>query len=496
MSGRVPALMVQATGSDAGKSLLVTGLCRAFTRRGLRVRPFKPQNMSNNAAVAEGGEIGRAQALQARACGLPPTVHMNPILLKPEGEGRSQLVVQGRSRGSVTAAEYYRMKAELLCCALDSFARLAAESDLLLVEGAGSASEINLREADLANMGFALAADLPVLLVGDIDRGGVIASLIGTVVVLEPEERARLRGFLINKFRGDPSLFAPALPVIEARTGLPCLGVLPWFADARRLPAEDSLGLDSRATHKVDARIRIAVPRLPRLANFDDLDPLSQEPAVELRLVPLEEPLPADTDILLLPGSKNSIADLLALRESGFWADILAHRRRGGCVVGLCGGFQILGRSIADPEGVEGEARTVPGLGLLDIETVLETSKTVRLARGVELVTGETVEGYEIHLGHTAGPGTERPWLRLDSGPDGAVSADGRVLGCYLHGLFGNDGFRRRFLARFADGTGAAFAYERTVEEVLEALADHLEAALDLDRILAIALTRAEAERG
>ena len=487
--------MVQATASDAGKSLLVTGLCRAFSRRGLRVRPFKPQNMSNNAAVAEGGEIGRAQALQARACGVPPSVHMNPILLKPEGEGRSQLVVLGCSRGSVTAAEYYRMKAELLPCALDSFARLAAESDLLLVEGAGSASEINLRNVDLANMGFALAADLPVLLLGDIDRGGVIASLIGTVAVLAPEERALLCGFLINKFRGDPSLFAPALPEIEARTGLPCLGILPWFAEARRLPAEDSLGLDSRASHRPDAAVRIAVPRLPRLANFDDLDPLSQEPAVELRLVALEEPLPPDTDILLLPGSKNSIGDLLALRESGFWADILAHRRRGGCVVGLCGGYQMLGRSIADPEGAEGEVRTVPGLGLLDIETVLASDKTVRLARGRELPTGEPVEGYEIHLGRSTGPGTERPWLSLDSGFDGAVSGDGRVLGCYLHGLFANDGFRRRFLARFTEGTGSAFAYERTVERVLDALADHLEASLDLDRILAIALTRAEETR-
>ena len=487
--------MVQATGSDAGKSLLVTGLCRAFARRGLRVRPFKPQNMSNNAAVAEGGEIGRAQALQARACGVPPSVHMNPILLKPEGDGRSQLVVQGRHRGAVTAAGYYRLKSELLPRALDSFARLAAESDLLLVEGAGSASEVNLRDADLANMGFAEAADLPVVLVGDIDRGGVVASLVGTVAVLEPDERARLRGFVVNKFRGDPSLFAPALPFLEARTGLPCLGILPWFPDARLLPAEDSLGLDARASDRSDAPIRIAVPRLPRLANFDDLDPLSQEPSVALRLLALEDPLPADTDLLLLPGSKNTIGDLLALRDSGFEADIRAHHRRGGWVVGLCGGYQMLGRRIADPGGVEGEPREVAGLGLLEVETVLEPGKTVRLARGVECTTGETVTGYEIHLGRTRGPDTARPWLRLDAGSDGAVSADGRVFGCYLHGLFASDGFRRRFLARFADGSASALAYERRLEDTLEALADHVEAALDLDRLLAIALTRTEERR-
>ncbi len=495
MPSRVPALMVQATNSDAGKSLLVTGLCRAFSRRGLRVRPFKPQNMSNNAAVAEGGEIGRAQALQARACGVPPSVHMNPILLKPEGEGRSQLVVRGRARGSVTAAEYYRMKAELLPCALDSFARLAAESDLLLVEGAGSASEINLRDADLANMGFARAADLPVLLVGDIDRGGVIASLVGTVAVLEPAERARLRGFLINKLRGDPALFTPVLPLLEARTGLSCLGIVPWFDAAHLLPAEDSLGLDSRANRRAGASVRIAVPRLPRLANFDDLDPLSQEPAVEMRLTALEEPLATDTDIVLLPGSKTTIGDLLALRESGFEADIRAHHRRGGWVVGLCGGFQMLGRSVADPEGLEGEPRRVPGLALLDVETVLERGKTVRLARGLELTTGEAVTGYEIHLGRTTGPGTERPWLRLETGPDGAVSADGRVLGCYLHGLFASDGFRRRFLERFTSGGLPALAYEARVERTLDALADHLETALDLDRILGVALTRTEAAR-
>ncbi len=493
MATRTAALMIQATGSDAGKSLLVTGLCRAFSRRGLRVLPFKPQNMSNNAAVAEGGEIGRAQALQARACGVPPSVHMNPVLLKPEGEGRSQLVVRGRRRATVTADEYYRFKEELLPQLLDSFARLAAEADLLLVEGAGSASEVNLRRNDLANMGFAEAADLPVILVGDIDRGGVVASLVGTVAVLESAERARLRGFLVNKFRGDPALFAPALPFLEERTGLPCLGIVPWFAEAHRLPAEDTLGLDGRASRTPDARLRIAVPRLPRLANFDDLDPLSQEPAVELRLVALEDPLPTDTDILLLPGSKTTIDDLLALRRSGFEADVLAHHRRGGCVLGLCGGYQMLGRTIADPAGVEGEPRQIRGLGLLEVDTVLEPRKTVRLARGVELTTGEPVTGYEIHLGRSFGPATGRPWLRLDDGADGAVSGDGRVFGCYLHGLFAADGFRRRFLSRFTDGTFSALAYERQVEGTLDALADHLETALDLDRLLAIALTRERA---
>ncbi len=494
--GESAALMFQATCSDAGKSLLVAGLCRAFLRRGLRVRPFKPQNMSNNAAIAEGGEIGRAQALQARACGISATVDMNPILLKPEGRGRSQLVVRGRVRTSVAAAAYYRLKGQLLPVVLESFHRLCREADLVLVEGAGSAAEINLRHADLANMGFAVAAEVPVVLIGDIDRGGVIASIVGTAALLDERERALLRGYVINKFRGDPSLFTPALPEIASRTRLSCLGIVPWFEDARRLPAEDSLGLDLRATSNPRAAVRIAVPRLPHLANFDDLDPLSQEPDVELRLIPLADPLPPETDLVLLPGSKNTIADLEVLRASGFDADIRSHVRRGGLVLGICGGYQMLGRRISDPHGIEGGAPGVPGLSLLDVETVLEPEKRLREVAGREIRSGMPVRGYEIHLGRTRGADCRRPFLQLGERYDGAVRADGRVMGCYLHGLFCSDPFRRDFLGRIRSGACSDLAYEREVESTLDALAAHLERHLDLDRLLACTVSPPRAAEG
>jgi adenosylcobyric acid synthase len=482
--------MLQGTGSDVGKSLLVAGLARAYARRGLRVRPFKPQNMSNNAAVtSDGGEIGRAQALQARACFVPPSRHMNPVLLKPQSEIGAQIVVQGRVAGSARAAEYHALKPTLLPRVLESFALVAAEADLVLVEGAGSPAEVNLRQGDIANMGFAMAAEVPVLLVGDIDRGGVIASLVGTHSVLEPAERARLRGFVINKFRGDAGLFADGLAIIEARTGLPGLGVLPFLPEARALPPEDGLALDGMAAAADPARpIRIAVPRLPRIANFDDLDPLRGEPDVTLVLVPPGRPLPGDCDLVLLPGSKSTIADLAALRAEGWDIDLAAHVRRGGAVLGLCGGYQMLGRRIADPLGLEGPAGAVEGLGLLDVETELAGDKTLVEAAGRDCLTGAEVAGYEIHLGRTAGPDAARPLLRLGDGrPDGAVAADGRIAGCYLHGLFAGDGFRHAFLSRLRPRAASERRYEADVEAALDALAAHVAAHLDLDRILAIA---------
>ena len=358
--GMAKALMIQGTCSNAGKSLLVAGLARAYTRRGLPVRPFKPQNMSNNAAVtADGGEIGRAQALQARACGIEPLVDMNPVLLKPQSETGAQVVVQGRVLGSCSARDYHALKPQLLPRVLESFGRLRAAADLVLVEGAGSPAEVNLRAGDIANMGFARAADVPVVLAGDIERGGVIAQLVGTVLLLEPEERALLVGYVVNKFRGDPALFDDAHPLIEARTGLRSLGVVTWLERARDLPKEDILGLaelaaDGRAT---DGRpIRVAVPRLPRLANFDDLDPLAAEPDVDLRVLEPGQALAGDTDLVVLPGSKATLGDLAALRAEGWDVDILAHVRRGGWVLGLCGGYQMLGRRIADPLGLEGGA--------------------------------------------------------------------------------------------------------------------------------------------
>jgi adenosylcobyric acid synthase len=481
--------MLQGTGSHVGKSLLVAGLCRAYARRGLRVRPFKPQNMSNNAAVtADGGEIGRAQALQARACGVAASVHMNPVLLKPQSETGAQVVLQGQVFASCSAREYVRLKPRLMTYVLDSFAQLSASADLILVEGAGSPAEVNLRANDIANMGFALAADLPVVLVGDIDRGGVIAALVGTHALLQEAERARLKGYLINKFRGDPRLFDEAHPVIRERTGMRSFGVVPWFEAARRLPAEDILGLDERVLPgAAGAAIRIAVPRLPRLANFDDLDPLAAEPDVSLRIVLPGEPLPGDADLVILPGSKATLADLAALRAEGWDVDLAAHVRRGGAVLGICAGLQMLGQRIADPDGIEGPPRSAAGLGLLDLETTLAPIKRLAAVAGRELLSGEPVTGYEMHMGRTSGTALARPMLELEGRPEGAVSADGRVMGCYLHGLFAADGFRHAFLGRLRERAASGVAYEAQIEEALDALADHLERSVDLDGLLEVA---------
>ncbi|MBY5972885.1 cobyric acid synthase [Ferrimonas balearica] len=480
------AIMIQGTGSNVGKSLLVAGLGRALTRRGLRVAPFKPQNMSNNAAVtADGGEIGRAQALQARACGLPPSVHMNPVLLKPESETGAQVIVQGRRLTSSAAGDYPALRAGLMDRVLDSFHRLARETDLVLVEGAGSPAEINLRARDIANMGFARAAGVPVVLAGDIDRGGVIAQMVGTAEVLDAEDRAMIRGFLINKFRGDPRLFDEGYAAIAARTGWPGLGVLPWFAEAWRLPAEDLMDLDRPADAPAAGAAKIAVPRLPRIANFDDLDPLAAEPGITLDLVRPGRPLPADAALILLPGSKSTRADLAAFRAEGWDIDLAAHLRRGGHVMGLCGGFQMLGRTLSDPRGLEGPPGVTEGLGHLRIDTVLHPEKQLHLRQGSHPASGSPVEGYEIHLGETTGPDTDRPWLQIAGRPEGAMSENGLVRGSYLHGLFAADGFRAALLAEL--GTPAsALRYETEVDSVLDRLADHMAAHLDLDGLLAM----------
>jgi adenosylcobyric acid synthase len=492
---RPPAIMFQGTGSDVGKSLIVAGLCRAFTRQGLQVRPFKPQNMSNNAAVtADGGEIGRAQALQARACGVPPHTDMNPVLLKPQSDTGAQLIVNGRVEGTVRARDYHALKSTLLPRVLDSFARLSEVADLTLVEGAGSPAEINLRAGDIANMGFAEAAGVPVVLIGDIERGGVIASLVGTVELLIAVERALLKGFIVNKFRGEASLFGDGMREIASRTRLAALGLVPWFAEASRLPAEDTASLDSRhyggeAATAGAVPIKIAVPKLPRIANFDDLDPLAAEPNVRLQIVEPGRALPGDADVVLLAGSKATLADLAALRAQGWDIDIAAHVRRGGRVIGLCGGYQMLGRSIADPDGVEGPPGTAPGLGLLDVETTLEPTKVLRTIAATDRRSGVAVRGYEMHMGRTAGPDTARPWLVLDGSAEGAESADGRIAGCYLHGLFAADDYRQAFL-RSLGAAGAGVAFDAMVEQTLDRLADHLATAVDLPRILEIARAR------
>ena len=480
--------MLQGTGSDVGKSLLVAGLCRALTRRGLVVRPFKPQNMSNNAAVtADGGEIGRAQALQARACGIDPTTDMNPILLKPQTEIGAQVIVHGQVRGNASAREFQAMKPELLPEAVASFERLAAEADMVLIEGAGSAAEINLRQGDIANMGFACAAGVPVALVGDIDRGGVIAQLVGTWALLNEADRALVAGFVVNKFRGDATLFSTGMTEIENRTGWPSLGLVPHFAEARLLPAEDAVAVEARTVRDADAKVRIAVPVLSRIANFDDFDPLAGEPGVALDMVPAGRPLPRDADLIVIPGSKATLADLAFLRDQGWDIDIAAHRRHGGPVLGICAGFQMLGAHVADPMGVEGPPGEADGLGLLDIETVLGGDKRLVAIEGTDIQSGEAVRGYEMHVGATTGAARDRPMLDLDGYADGAVSADGQVMGCYVHGLFAADGFRRAFLARLGHAASGEIGYEARIEAVLDGLAEHLETHMDIERCLAIA---------
>jgi adenosylcobyric acid synthase len=483
------ALMLQGTGSSVGKSVLVAGLARALVRRGLSVRPFKPQNMSNNAAVTnDGGEIGRAQALQARACGVAASVHMNPVLLKPQSSAEAQVVVQGKVIGSFRARDYESMKIRLISQVLASYARLRAEADLMLVEGAGSASEINLRKYDIANMGFARAADLPVVLVGDIDRGGVIASLVGTLAVLDPDDASMICGFIVNRMRGDTSLFADGMQLIARKTGWPALGLVPHLDVVSRLPAEDSVGLSDRVhKRRSGARLHIAVPLLPFIANFDDLDPLQAEHDVDLQLVARGTPLPLDCDMIILPGSKATIADLTTLRTERWDIDLVAFVRAGGHVLGLCGGYQMLGRNIADPEGIEGPPGEVPGLGLLEVETVLKGNKQLAPVSGTHIASGARFVGYEMHIGHTLGPATARPLLHLDDQrSDGAVSADGRVCGTYVHGLFVADECRASWLAALG-ASPTTHCYEASVESTLDALASHIEEHVDVTRLLTLA---------
>jgi adenosylcobyric acid synthase len=480
--------MLQGTGSDVGKSVLVAGLCRAFANRGLTVRPFKPQNMSNNAAVTvDGGEIGRAQALQALACRAEPHSDMNPVLLKPQADHTSQLIVQGRVRGTLGSGNFREGRGALLAEVLQSYERLRSRCDLVIIEGAGSPAEINLRAGDIANMGFARAANVPVVLVGDIDRGGVIASLVGTRAVIDPADAAMINGFLINKFRGDPALFADGYRAIEARTGWKGLGIVPWLSAAARLPSEDAVILERRADAR-EVRKIVACPILPRISNFDDLDPLKLETEVELVMVPPGSPIPADAAIVVLAGSKATIADLAALRAEGWDIDLLAHHRRGGLIVGLCGGFQMLGRRIADPLGIEGDPSAIDGLGLLDVETILSSEKRLRHVRGTAL--GAAVEGYEMHMGETRGPGTAVPFAVLEGGrADGAIDSAGAVMGSYLHGLFASSDLRRALLDRIGlAASGRDHAAE--VDAALDAIAAELSRQVDLDVLLDLARSR------
>ncbi len=480
----VKSIMIQGAGSNVGKSMVVAGICRAAVKRGMTVRPFKPQNMSNNAAVTvDGGEIGRAQALQAMACGVDAVTDMNPVLLKPETDTGAQVIVQGQCLTTVKARDYAALKPRLMKAVLESFERLGQGADLIVVEGAGSPAEINLRNGDIANMGFAEAADVPVVLLGDIDRGGVIAQMAGTHAVLSNDDMYRIKAFAINKFRGDVSLFAGGVDAIVKHTGWASLGVIPWFADAGKLPAEDAADIVLNTT---GGGYKIVVPQLSRIANFDDLDPLGLDPNVTVQMIPAGRPLPLDADLVLIPGSKSTIGDLAFFRAQGWDIDLAAHARRGGHVLGICGGYQMLGREIQDPDGAEGPAGTHAGLGLLDVVTVMHPEKHLAKVTGHDLLSGVAVSGYEIHIGSTDGADCDRAWLDIGGNAVGAASVNGRIRGCYIHGLFSGDAFRMAYLGGLGV-SATSFNYDAQVDQVLDALAAHLEAYLDLDKLFEIA---------
>ncbi|AMV73393.1 cobalt-precorrin-3 C17-methyltransferase and adenosylcobyric acid synthase [Desulfuromonas sp. DDH964] len=495
--GKVRALFIGGTGSDVGKSVIAAGLCRLLRQRGYRVAPFKAQNMALNSAVtAEGGEIGRAQALQAIACGLPAHTDMNPVLLKPNSETGSQVIVQGRPVGNMTVREYHRYKEHAWQAVAESYRRLASSHEVVVLEGAGSIAEVNLRDHDIVNLRAAALADAAVVLVADIERGGVFASILGTLELLRPEERARVAGVIINRFRGDAELLRSGIELVEDRTGVPVLGVVPWCA--LQLPEEDSLGLSRKGRPAPAAELRIGVVRLPRISNFSDFDPLEREPGVALHYLERPEEV-AGLDLLILPGTKSTIPDLQFLQRSGLARAIHDYHAAGGRIVGICGGFQMLGKHLADPEGVESETRAAEGLGLLDVETVLlglkqthQVEAVVAAAGGLgDLPAGSLLQGYEIHVGATSRGALAQPLLqivrrsgRAISLEEGAISADGRVWGSYLHGLFDNPELRAALLAGLRQRRGLAPAPptpDHDLERELDRLAAHLETHLQLE---------------
>ncbi|MBD3669561.1 MAG: cobyric acid synthase [Gammaproteobacteria bacterium] len=479
-------LMIQGTTSDAGKSVMVAGLCRMLARHGIRVAPFKPQNMALNSAVtADGGEIGRAQAAQAQAAGIEPTVDMNPVLLKPSSDTGAQVIIHGQALTDMDARDYHDYKKVAREAVMASYERLREQYDCILVEGAGSPAEINLREGDIANMGFAEAADVPVALVADIDRGGVFAQLVGTLELLSESERERTRGFIINRFRGDVSLLQPGLDWLEQYSGKPVLGVVPYL-HGLYIEAEDALPSHSQVLDQGEA-LTVAVPILPHISNHTDFDALHLHPQVNLLMVPADSQ-PPSADLIILPGSKNVRADLAWLRKQGWEAHILRHLRYGGRVLGICGGYQMLGQAIHDPEGVEGAAGTERGLGLLALETTLTADKQLCRVSGRLCHNGVTVEGYEIHMGHSEGPARQRPFLLLDGGrEDGAVSEDGQVAGTYLHGLFDHPQACRALLEWAGmESREALLDINALREQHIERLADTLERHIGLEPILAL----------
>ncbi|MEZ5535710.1 MAG: cobyric acid synthase [Thiolinea sp.] len=489
----MPTLMVQGCTSDAGKSVLVAGLCRVLKRRGLSVAPFKPQNMALNSAVTpDGGEIGRAQALQAQAAGVPLSVHMNPVLLKPNTDTGAQVILQGHSIGNLEALAYHDYKPKAAAAVFDSYAKLSQQYDYIMVEGAGSPAEINLRAGDIANMGFAEEADCPVIIIADIDRGGVFAHLAGTLALLSESEQARVKGFVINRFRGDIKLLESGLDWLEEYTGKPVLGVLPYL-HGLHLDAEDAVPTATAELVHQDKKLRVVVPVLPHISNHTDFEPLRLHPQVDFLFVRHQESIPP-ADLMILPGSKNVGFDLSWLRDQGWDEALKRHLRYGGKVIGICGGLQMLGMLIHDPDGVEGKPASYPGLGLLALETTLQTSK--RLTNCVGMLAGDivaeadiAVKGYEIHAGVSQGEALQRPALYLDGQADGALSEDGQIMATYLHGLFDTPQALTALLGWAGLGNAQHFDMAALREQQLERLADMLEADLKVDYLLDVVLS-------
>lgn len=484
--------MVQGCTSDAGKSTVVAGLCRIFKQRGINVAPFKPQNMALNSAVTEnGGEIGRAQAVQAQACGLAPHTDMNPVLLKPNSDTGAQVIIHGKALQDMNATTYHRYKTVAMDAVLQSHQRLSSQYDCVLVEGAGSPAEINLRDRDIANMGFAEAVDCPVILVADIDRGGVFAHFVGTLELLSKTEQARVQGFIINRFRGDIALLHSGLDWLEEKTGKPVLGVIPYLKGLH-LEAEDGINKnidtpESEQNLPQDNRIKVIVPVLPRISNHTDFDVLRLHPQVDFEFIDLGQPIPA-ADIIILPGSKSVRSDLQQLKRSGWFEHTQQHLRYGGKVIGICGGFQMLGTQIHDPDGIEGQAGSESGFGVLNFSTTLEKEKQLKQSSGqLLLATGGKVKGYEIHAGVSSGKALNNALIELDSGEkEGVISDDNAILGTYFHGLFDEAEARNTLLEWMGIESVQPVDYHRFVEHELDRLATEMERALDIDKILAM----------
>ena len=495
------ALMVQGTGSHVGKSLLVAGLCRIFSQQGYRVAPFKAQNMALNSFVTEeGGEMGRAQVVQAEAARIKPTFDMNPVLIKPQTDIGAQVIIHGKAIGNFSAVEYHNYKKEAFKAVRASYRRLKDNYDLIVIEGAGSPAEINLKKNDIVNMRVAQLADAPVIIVSDIDRGGVFASLVGTMELLTQRERARVKGFVINKFRGDLSLLTPGIRTIERRTGVKVLGVVPFFKDIY-IPDEDSVSLEKKDTGLFTSGLNVGIIKLPHISNFTDFDPLEREAGVSVTYIETADRVGVQ-DVLIIPGSKNSIEDLAYLKKTGFVKGIMRLKQRGSTIVGICGGFQMLGKTIEDPHAVESSLRSIPGLGLLDVDTLFSKKKATSQVEAEELTGNnrppERLRGYEIHMGSTTRSSEKNVFKIVEksgkpyAGCDGAVSDDGKVWGTYIHGIFDNDGFRKRFLNSVTGkGVSAAdehstLAFDSFKEKQYEALAELVKKSLDMDYISAL----------